>query len=271
MARRPIEPRALLAALPLFAAMEPAALARLSAATTRRPLVRGERLFSIGEPADHMFVVVHGAIKLMARTPAGGARLTGVAGAGRSFGEPVMFLERPAVVDAEAIDDALVLQIPKEAIFAEIERSPRFARRIIASLSQRIESLVTALDRQALGGGRARLIDYIVRHASKGPDPQAVMLPASKAAVAAQLNLTPEHFSRLLRELAAAQLVQVQGRRILVPDARRLAAELHRASPLPVGPTPADSLPSAGSTSPVDREDPRGTGRIPGFLERHSR
>src|SRR5690606_12105670 len=156
MVRRPIESRALLAALPLFAAMDPAALDRLSAATTRRPLARGERLFSIGDPADRMYVVVHGAIKLMARSPARGARLTGVIGAGRSFGEPVMFLERPAVVNAEAIDDALVLQIPKEAIFAEIERSPRFARRIIAGLSQRIESLVTALDRQTVGGGRAR-------------------------------------------------------------------------------------------------------------------
>jgi CRP-like cAMP-binding protein len=225
MARRTIASRTLLAALPLFEAMDAAALARLSAATTRRPLARGERLFSKGDPAESMYVVVHGAIKLMAQSPDRGERLTGVIGAGRSFGEPVMFLERPAVVNAEAVDDALVLQIPKEAIFIEIERSPRFARRIIASLSQRIESLVTALDRQTMGSGRTRLIDYIVRHAQNMPGPQVVVLPASKAAVAAHLNLTPEHFSRLLHELAAAKLLHVQARRLLVPDVQRLAAE----------------------------------------------
>jgi CRP-like cAMP-binding protein len=170
-----------------------------------------------------MYVVVHGEIRLIARSSARGERLTGVVAAGRSFGEPVMFLERPALVDAEAAGDALVLQLPKEAVFAEIERSPRLARRIVASLSQRIESLVHELERQALGSGRARLIDYLVRRAGRHRGPQLVTLPATKAAIASQLNLTPEHFSRLLHELVAAGLLQVEGRRINVPDVERLA------------------------------------------------
>lgn len=224
MARREIAPLAFLAALPLFHALDQATLARLAAATSRRRLGRGERVFSKGEPADAMYVVVHGEIRLIARSPARGERLTGVVGAGRSFGEPVMFLERPALVDAEAAGDALVLEVPKEAVFAEIERSPRFARRIIASLSQRIESLVRELDRQASGSGRVRLVDYLVRRAGADSGPARVTLPATKAAVASQLNLTPEHFSRLLHELAAAGLLQVQGRHIIVPDVQRLGA-----------------------------------------------
>ena len=223
MVRREIAPQAFLAELPMFKALDGATLARLAAATTRRALVRGERLFSKGDVASGMYVVVHGEIMLITRSPVRGQRLSGVVGHGRSFGEPVMFLERPAVVDAEAADDALVLHLPKEAIFAEVERSPRFARRIIASLSQRVESLVHELDRQALGSGRARLIDYLVRRAGDQPGPRLVTLPATKAAVASQLNLTPEHFSRLLHELAGAGLLQVEGRRITVPDVSRLA------------------------------------------------
>ncbi|HSW27470.1 MAG TPA: Crp/Fnr family transcriptional regulator [Burkholderiaceae bacterium] len=223
MARREIAPQAFLAALPLFKALDDATLARLAAATTARRLTRGERLFAKGDEVSGMYVVVHGEIRLIARSPVRGARLTGVVGPGRSFGEPVMFLERPAVVDAEAAGDALVLRLPKEAVFAEIERSPRFARRIIASLSQRIESLVHELDRQTLGSGRARLIDYLVRRAGNGPGPRLITLPATKAAVASQLNLTPEHFSRLLHELAASGLLLVEGRHIRVPDVQRLA------------------------------------------------
>lgn len=224
MARREIAPQAFLAALPLFKALDEAALARLATVTTARRLVHGERIFSKGDAADAMYGVVHGEIRLIARSPVRGERLTGVVGPGRSFGEPVMFLGRPALVDAEAAGDALVLQLPKEAVFAEIERSPRFARRVIASLSQRIESLVHELDRQSLGSGRARLVDYLVRRAGKGTGPRLLVLPATKAAIAAQLNLTPEHFSRLLHELAAAGLLQVKGRHITVPDVPRLAA-----------------------------------------------
>lgn len=188
MARREIAPQAFLAALPMFKSLDEAALARLAAATTRRALARGERLFSKGDVASGLYVVVHGGIRLIACSPVRGERLTGVVGPGRSFGEPVMFLERPAVVNAQAAGDALVLHLPKEAVFAEIERSPRFARRIIASLSQHIESLVHELDRQALGSGRARLVDYLVRRAGNHPGPRLFKLPATKAAIASQLK-----------------------------------------------------------------------------------
>jgi CRP/FNR family transcriptional regulator, dissimilatory nitrate respiration regulator len=223
MARREIAPQAFLAALPLFKALDEATLARLAAATATRRLVRGERVFSKGDAAAAMYVVVHGEIRLVARSPARGERLAGVVGPGRSFGEPVMFLERPALVDAEAASDALVLALPKQAVFAEIERNPRFARRIIASLSQRIESLVHEIERQTLGSGRARLVDYLVRRAGSGTGPRQITLPATKAAIAKQLHLTPEHFSRLLHELAASGLLELSGRRIGVPDVARLA------------------------------------------------
>ncbi|MFC5496967.1 Crp/Fnr family transcriptional regulator [Caenimonas terrae] len=222
MARAEIAPQAFLAALPLFKALDAAALTRLAQATTRRPLRRGERLFAKGDQPTGMYVVVYGEIRLVARSPARGERLTGVVGAGRSFGEPVMFLEKPAVVDAEAAADSLVLHLPKQAVFDEIERSPLFARRIIASLSQRVESLVNELDRQSTGSARARLIDYLLRSAGRGPGAGAVTLPAAKAAIASHLNLSPEHFSRVLHELVAAGLLQVQGRRITVPDRERL-------------------------------------------------
>lgn len=224
VARAPIDPRILLAALPLFKELGAPALDRLAAATTRRPLKSGERVFRKGDMPTGMYVVIHGEIRLLARSGTRGERLTGVARAGSSFGEAVMFLERPAVVDAEAATDALVLHVPKEAVFEEIERSPRFARRIIAALSQRIESLVGELDRHARSGGRARLLQYLLRGAGGGPGPQVVVLPATKGAVAAHLNLTPEHFSRLLRELSEEGLLQVRGRSITVPDAKRLAA-----------------------------------------------
>jgi CRP-like cAMP-binding protein len=225
MPRREIAPHAFLSALPLFKSVDAPTLQRLAAATTRRALARGERLFAKGDAATGMYVVVHGEIRLVARSPGRGERLTGVVGAGRSFGEAVMFLERSAVVDAEAASDALVLHIPKEAVFAEIERSPRFARRVIASLSQRIESLVHELERLALGSGRSRLIAYLVQRARVAAGPAEFTLPATKAAIAAQLNLTPEHLSRLLHELADSGLLQVRARRIVVPDVQRLAAQ----------------------------------------------
>jgi CRP-like cAMP-binding protein len=49
-----------------------------------------------------------------------------------------------------------------------------------------------------------------------------VTLPASKRAVASQLNLSAEHLSRILRELTRERLVEVRGRKLGIPDAGRL-------------------------------------------------
>jgi CRP-like cAMP-binding protein len=223
MPRKDIPPQALLAALPLFKSMDEAALGRLAAASVRRALAKGDVLFRRGDPPEGMYVVVHGQVQLMA-TRARRDRLTGVIGRGRSFGEPVMFLERPALVDAVAATDALVLLVPKSVVFAEIDRNPRFARLLLAHLSQRIETLVNELERQSAGGGRARLVAYLLRHAGEGRGERVITLPTTKAAIASHLRLTPEHFSRLLHELAAGGVLAVDRRRIVVPDLARLAA-----------------------------------------------
>jgi len=222
MARREIAPEAFLAGVPLFKALDAATLARLATATTRRALRRGETLFRKGDPATGMYVVVYGAIKLIATTPARGPRLSGIVGPGQSFGEPVMFLERPTLVEARAASDALVLHLPKAAVFEEIERNPKFTRRMIAGLSQRVERLVRELDQQALGGGKERFVVYLLRHCRDRTGPFVVTLPAPKAEIASQLNLTPEHFSRILHELQQAGLLHVNGRKITVPRPDRL-------------------------------------------------
>ena len=228
MARKEIAPEVFLAGLPLFKELDAATLARLAAVTTRRSLKRGETLFRKGDPVTGIYVLVYGEVKLIASTPARGARLAGMVGPGQSFGEPVMFLERPAPVGAQAATDALLLHLPKEAVFAEIGRNPKFARRMIAGLSKRIESLVRELDRQALGSGTERFVAYLLRHDRGMPGPIVITLPAAKMAIASQLNLTPEHFSRILHELAEAGLLRVEGRKITVPDPDRLQVAAQR-------------------------------------------
>ena len=74
----------------------------------------------------------------------------------------------------------------------------------------------------ARSSGTQRVIGYLLRD---GPvDGEEVTLHASKAVVASRLNLTPEHFSRILHDLAEHGLIEVHGRGITVRDAARLLA-----------------------------------------------
>ena len=228
MARREVSPETLLARLPLFQALDKATLARLAAVTTRHAFKHGEPVFRRGERLAGMYVVVYGQVQLLGATPRGGTRMTGIAGAGQSLGEPMMFLDRPAVVSAEAVGDTLLLQVPKPAIFDELERDPRLAHGMIVGLSRRVEGLVRELELQALGNGTERFIAWLLRHCDDPGVPFTMTLPTTKRAIASHLNLTPEHFSRILQDLQQAGLLQVSGRTLAVPSPARLRGDWPR-------------------------------------------
>lgn len=220
--RREIKLEAFLANLPLFKGLGAAELARIAAGTRRRKLERGEVLFREGEASNGLFAVAYGKLQLSAR-----GRLTDIVGPGKSFGEAVMFLEKPYIVTATAAADSLVLQVSKEAVFAELERNPQFARRIIASLSQRLETLVHELDTYALGNAGQRFVAWLLRRQSgEAAGELVVTLPAAKSAIASRLNLSAEHLSRVLKELSSQGLLEVHGRVLRIPDVVRLRAQL---------------------------------------------
>jgi CRP-like cAMP-binding protein len=219
--RREPDLAAFLRHLPLFSGLSNAELARVSAGATRRRLRRGEVLFRQGDPSTGFHAVVHGRIALTARSARGRERVTDIIEAGRSFGEAIMFLDKPFIVGASALTDALVLHVDRDTVFAEIERNPRFARRMIAALSAKLQATVRELDTYALGSGARRLAAWLLRAAPEG-DGATVMLPAAKSTIASRLNLSAEHLSRILGELTNEGLIEVHGRRIAIRDVARL-------------------------------------------------
>lgn len=220
--RREIKVEAFLANLPLFKGLQAAELARLAAGTRRHELARGAALFREGEAPSGVFAVVYGKVELSAR-----GRTTDILGAGKSFGEAVMFLDKPYIVSARAAADSLVLEVSKKAVFDELERNPVFARHVIAALAERLERMVRELDRYALGTAGERFVAWLLRKQPADAQGELVVtLPAAKRTIASRLNLSPEHFSRVLKALSSRGVLEVRGRVIRIPDVERLRASV---------------------------------------------
>jgi len=221
---RPIRLESFLGNLPLFHGLGPDELARLAAGTRKRSLRRNEVLFHEGEASTGVHAVVYGRIKLFNRGSDGRERVLDIVGPGQSFGEPVMFLEKPYIVSASALADSLVLHVDRETVFAELQRNPRFASHIIGTLAQRTETLVRELQDHAVGSGSQRFVAWLLRQAgARAASGAAVVpLPAAKRVLAARLKVSAEHLSRILRELADHRLIVVRGREITIPDLERL-------------------------------------------------
>jgi len=225
----PIRIQEFLRNVPLFRELTDEELDQIAAGTAQVRVPAGTILFQRGDPCSGFHVVVYGQVKLAFGGADGSEKVVEILGPGASFGEAVMFLDRPYVVFAEALADSLVLAIGKAAIFAELERNPRFARRMLAGLAQRLHRLVQDLEAYTLRSGTQRVIGYLLRDLpddTPGGRPVDVALVTSKGVLASRLNITREHFSRILHDLSEARLIEVHGRTIRILDPERLRAHV---------------------------------------------
>jgi CRP-like cAMP-binding protein len=223
----PIRIQEFLKNVPLFRELTDAELDRIAAGTAQVRAPTGTILFRRGEACTGFHVVVYGQVKLAFGAADGSEKVVEILGPGQSFGEAVMFLEKPYVVFAETLADSLLLQIGKSGVFAELERNPRFARKMLAGLAQRLHRLVHDLEAYTLRSGTQRVIGYLLRDAPEEGPPHApieIALATSKGVLASRLNITREHFSRILHDLSNAGLIEVRGRIIRITDPERLRA-----------------------------------------------
>jgi CRP/FNR family transcriptional regulator, dissimilatory nitrate respiration regulator len=216
---------ALLARLPLFSAMTPEQLGHIATAARDKRLAKGEMLFQKGDPPHGFYVVVSGQIKLALPSAQGNEKVVEIIGPQQSFGEAVMFMDRPFPVFAEALLDTQLLHIGRDAVFQLLDTDPSFSRRMLAGLSMRLHSLIADVESYTLRSSAQRLIGYLLQHAPHDDQTARtveISLPTSKHILASRLNLTPETFSRVLHDLADSGLIEVQGRTIKIPDLQRL-------------------------------------------------
>jgi len=211
--------------LPLFSDLTPDEIQRIAQGTRRIYAGKGETLFSRGDRCEGFHVVLYGQVKLFVTSPQGSEKVIEIMGPGISFGEAILFMDMPYVVSAQALKDSLLLHVSKAVVFDEIDRDPRFSRRLLAGMSRKLHQLVRDVEAYSLRSGLERVIGYLLRDDdfSDGSARSAsVTLPANKMIVASRLNLTPEYFSRILHELSDAGLIVMDGRSVTVPDIERL-------------------------------------------------
>lgn len=231
-----------LGAFPLFQEMEEPELRRLADGCRLRNFARGESIFRVGMPCEEFHVTVTGQVKLFAVSPGGHEKVIELVGPGVSFAEALMFTDKPYIINAEALTETLLLSVGKAAVVAEVERDPRIALRMLAGISRRLHGLVHDVQAYALSSGMERVVSYLLNELPEESDDAAalaaaggrcamkgerrVSLPVSKATLASRLSMTPEYFSRVLRELETKGLIRIEQRDIHILDSVGLTRQM---------------------------------------------
>ncbi len=207
----------ILARQPLFRGLDVAELAMLASGTREYRVRKQEILFQKGDLPEGLHVVIMGQVKLALPSAQGGEKVVHMAGPGATFGEAVVFLEKPYPVTAQATQESLVLLVSKTSLLSALDSNPVFSRKMLASLSMRLHELIDDMETCTLRTSMQRVICYLSHLAPDAARARYdVTLDTSKQMIASRLNLAPETFSRVLGQLSEAGLIEVKGRNITV-------------------------------------------------------
>jgi len=204
-----------LAHIPLFQSLTAGQIEQIAASAQDLRLGKGEVVFHAGETPGGFYIVAFGQVKLFITSSAGDEKVVEIIGPRQSFGEAVMFLQRPYPVTALALTDSWLLKIPQHAVDLLLAADPSFAKRMLAGLSFRLHSLVQDVESYSMRSSTQRVVGYLLQLCPEDSEAaQNITLPTSKLVIASRLNLTPETLSRILTELSNHRLIEVHGRQI---------------------------------------------------------
>lgn len=207
-----------------------AAIDELQAIVVSRDLPAGSLLMSRHEPARDLLVLAQGDAAL------------GVAQDDLPF-QPERSLQGPEWLDAAsawlggtpaqdaiAVSEVQLLALPRAALQPLLARHPELARQLLLVLARQVHQLTGVAHDLMHKDAEARFSDWLLQRcvAVAGEPPSAVVtLHERKRDIAAQLGITPETLSRLLRQLSRKGLIDVKGYTVSVldlPALRRVAA-----------------------------------------------
>ncbi|MHA3705220.1 Crp/Fnr family transcriptional regulator [Jatrophihabitans sp. YIM 134969] len=188
-----------LARTTLFGRVDPTLLVGLESAAFTRRLARGQILFVEGEPADHLFVVRSGRLKVHVTSERGTELVLAVVGPGDTLGDVSVIDRGPRSADVLATAPSELLAVPVAAVDALLRQHPVVLRAVAESLAAGMRRLTEqAADLVFLDLPR-RLVKLLLDRA--GDTPGTVAVAASQSELAAMLGVTRQSLNRTLSGL----------------------------------------------------------------------
>ncbi len=172
-----------------------------------------QTVFYEGDPAQFVFNVTDGAVKLYKLLADGRRQVTGFLFRGDFLG---LALNTSYAYSAEAIVPTRLCRFPRAELEHLLDAFPRLERRMLAMAGN---ELVAAQDQMLLLGrksARERIVSFLLlladrakRGAGDGEEP--VRLPMTRNDIGDYLGLTTETVSRTLTELRKSRLIELDG------------------------------------------------------------
>lgn len=214
---------------PLFAELETDELAYIAERAIVRHFRPGQLVFSEGDPCPGLWIIESGRVRIFKSSRSGRELVLAVEGPGRSVAELPVFDGGRYPASAASVGDTALLFISKEDFQSLCLKHPQVALKVLRIVGRRLRGLVAMIEEISFSTVRHRLIAFLVREASQvEEEPQGIVvtLPTNNQELAAQVGTVRELISRNLSQLQAEDLIEMEGRTLIIRNLKALKQEL---------------------------------------------
>lgn len=214
--------------IPLLADLSVEELTRLASLVSLDEVRRRRVIFLPGDPGTSLFFVNGGRVK-MSRVTRDGKELTlAYRGPGEIFGEVCLVDGGPRAEMAEAMENALITEVPREEFEKLLERYPLIGTRLVKTLCIRRRELENTMEKLVFQDVNAKLGELLLQLGDDyGVDDARGTLVAVKITHQELANLigsTRETVSLTLSQFKRKKLIATEGRKIILVDREGLRA-----------------------------------------------
>lgn len=194
---RDIDIERILARNPFFSGITPASRQALSRIVIPKHLAKGETVFHEGQTGHSLCILCYGAVRLYKSTGGGRDTVIKLVKPGEMFAEVILFEEKRYPVSATAVQDSLILLLPRHQVHCLLNEHA-FRDDFIAMLMRKQRHLTRRIQHLTAESVEQRFFAFLREQYG---EKTAYSIPLSKKEIASAIGVNPETFSRLLYRL----------------------------------------------------------------------
>jgi CRP/FNR family cyclic AMP-dependent transcriptional regulator len=159
--------------------------------------LRGETIFSQGDPADAVFYVLRGKVQLTVVSKEGKQAVVGIFGSGDFFGEACLTATQVRIAKATALTECQATRLERAAMMSVLRDEPEFSSKFISHLLARNSRVEADLVDQLFNSSEKRLarVLLLLAHFGKEGKPEAVIPKVTQETLAEMVGTTRSRIS----------------------------------------------------------------------------
>ncbi len=212
-----------LSSLPYFSGLAPAELDSVRKFIFEKVAARGELLLFEGEPAEALYFVVSGVVKVFKLSPDGKEQILQLIRPGESFNDVPVFGGGTNLASVQALGPVVLCGLSKSDLEVILRDYPQVARNVIEVLSRRVQQLLSLVEDLSFRHVTGRVAKILLEHAGDGAGGGMRLTQQEMAAMAGTAR---EMVGRALKALEGEGIIRLERHRIIITDREALTRKI---------------------------------------------